>query len=119
MDEAARWIKQAREDRETADFLSESGRYAHASFLYQQAVEKGLKAVLLEKEAGLPRVHDCFVLAKKAEAPHGVVQKADVLTPYYFRTRYPDTADVEIAEEDIEDIREAVKEVFRWIEKQL
>lgn len=119
MDEAKKWLEKAKEDLNTAKFLEKNDKLNHAAFLYQQAVEKGLKAVLIKKGKGSPHTHDCFVLSKKAKAPSKIIRKADRLSPYYFRTRYPDTALVSIDKEDIESLRKAVKEVFKWIRKEL
>jgi len=58
-------------------------------------------------------------LAKKVGAPQAVIEQADVLSPYYFRTRYPDAAQVDLDQQDIETVREATAEVMTWIHKQL
>ncbi len=64
----------------------------------------------------MPRTHDCFSLARKAEAPENVVENADKVSPYYFRTRYPDVGIIEIKKEDISRIANAARGVMEWIE---
>lgn len=119
MDDAKRWWEKAAEDFDTAEFNRKNVKFPYAAFLYQQAVEKGLKALLIKKGLGVIQTHDCFVLAKRAKAPKNIAEKADLLSAYYFRTRYPDAAPVEIEETDIEYIQSAAKEVLEWIRKQL
>lgn len=64
-----------------------------ACFHAQQAAEKALKAVLLDREIDFPLVHDLEVLLEIAKAgglslPPELLE-ADVLTPYAVETRYP------------------------------
>ncbi len=117
MTDADIWLKKAQEDFDTAFFNEEHKKFSYAAFLYQQSIEKALKALSIKRNKGLPKIHDCFSLAKNIGAPQSVLQQADVVTPYYFRTRYPDALLVEINKEDIELIRKAAKEVLTWIKK--
>lgn len=113
------WWSQAQEDLKTAEFLAENKRYRFAAFLYQQAIEKALKALLIKKGLGLVKSHDCFFLAKQCNAPESISKKADFLTPYYFRTRYPDTQQIEIGNKEIKHLSTEAKEVLLWIKKSL
>ena len=117
MNEAEIWLKKAEEDFDTAEFNKEHKKFSYAAFLFQQAVEKGFKAVLIKKKKGLPKSHDCFVLAKTSGASENIVHLADSISPYYFRTRYPDALLVNISKEDIERVSKAAKEVLLWIKK--
>lgn len=111
------WLEKAQEDFDTAEFNRKNGKLPYAAFLYQQAIEKGLKAILIKKKTGLPRIHDCFLLAKRAGAPDIIIQKADVLSPYYSRTRYPDVEIVTLTKDEIQRIGTTAKEVLEWIKK--
>lgn len=114
-----RWLEQAREDLEVGHLLVDEGRFEHAAFLLQQAVEKALKAVQADEGEGLTRTHDCFVLAKDVNAPREVIEAADEVTPYYMRTRYPDAADVSLRAEDLDPLVDAAEEVIAWSRKTL
>ncbi|MGH9339596.1 MAG: HEPN domain-containing protein [Acidobacteriota bacterium] len=114
MEEAKAWLDKAEQDLDTANFNLESGKPPYAAFLYQQAVEKALKYAVLQTRRELPKIHDCFVLAKQAGASEKIAAQCDLLTPYYFRTRYPDVGeDVTIAE--AEDLRRAAEEILEWV----
>ena len=47
--EAARWLRQALQDLNDADFAREGGRHNLACFLGQQAAEKAVKAYLYHR----------------------------------------------------------------------
>lgn len=107
------WLRKAQEDKETADFNKEHNKTSYAAFLYQQAIEKALKYILLAQGKQLIKTHDCFVLATKIEAPQSIQEAADKATPYYFHTRYPDESE-NITTEEVEGLQKASEEVIRW-----
>lgn len=119
MDSTEAWLEKAEEDFETACFLHENAKYEHAVFLFQQAVEKGLKAVLIGNNDGVPQSHDCFNLAKKANAPTTILEAANAVSPYYFRTRYPDASLVDLDNDDIETVHDHAETVIEWVRKTL
>ncbi len=49
-----RWFEQAEYDLDTALAMLESGRYLYVLFCCQQAIEKGLKAVIVEQTGNFP-----------------------------------------------------------------
>ena len=53
--EAIRWLEQAKIDFKSAAINFEQKVYYVASFLSQQAVEKALKAILIEKDRLIPK----------------------------------------------------------------
>ncbi|MFH1425430.1 MAG: HEPN domain-containing protein [archaeon] len=83
------WWKQARKDSNVARKLYEIRKYEHSSFWCQQATEKALKALLLDKKQELIKTHDLVLLAKKLDAPENIVQLCKQLTSVYIETRYP------------------------------
>lgn len=111
------WEEQARRDRRTAQKNEKIEEYGAAAFYYQQAVEKILKHVLSIQDKSIPQTHDCFRLAQDAETPDNVRDAADNLSPYYMRTRYPDTGVVDLDEHDINRIASATDTVFQWIDE--
>jgi len=52
------WWKQANKDMGSAKRIMELGEYYVSAFLSQQAVEKALKALLIESTGNFPRIHD-------------------------------------------------------------
>ena len=88
--EAIRWLEQAKIDFKSATVNFEQKVYYVASFLSQQAVEKALKAILIEKDRLIPKVHDLVFLAKKAGIDGDLLSRCDELAKVYLETRYPD-----------------------------
>ena len=58
----AAWIREARDEFDTASILLTHEKYRGVCLHSQQAVEKGLKALLLEKGQRPPRTHDILEL---------------------------------------------------------
>jgi HEPN domain-containing protein len=56
-DEAVRWFRFAEEDVAAASDLVERRRWRQACYLAQQAAEKALKALLVERDTEPPRTH--------------------------------------------------------------
>jgi HEPN domain-containing protein/predicted nucleotidyltransferase len=56
------WMREAEEELESASVLYEHERYRAACYHSQQAVEKGLKAVIIEKGKRPERTHDVVEL---------------------------------------------------------
>ena len=64
----AAWLLDAREDLESAAILLDHGKHRGACFHSQQCVEKGLKALLLERGQQPARTHDLVELLRAVEA---------------------------------------------------
>ncbi|MDO8660643.1 MAG: HEPN domain-containing protein [Candidatus Woesearchaeota archaeon] len=111
------WFEKATEDFDTALFNFQHKKYDYAAFLFQQAAEKALKAVLIAKGKGVIRTHDCFSLARIAGAPEKIVRASEIATPFYARTRYPDAMLVIVEQEDVERLKNACNEVLAWSKK--
>jgi HEPN domain-containing protein len=111
-EEAARWLTTGQDDLDTARILKKNGKYAHACFHAQQAVEKAVKGVWYFYDAD-PWGHsilrlirdfkevdaDTFTILNKFAAD---AQKLDRL---YIPTRYPNglpdiTPDMAYGEDD-------------------
>src|SRR3990170_6465170 len=56
------WIKEAKDELDSATILYEHGKYRGACYHSQQSVEKGLKALILERGEKPGRVHDIVEL---------------------------------------------------------
>jgi len=81
-------------DLQAARVLSGKARLRElASFHYQQAAEKALKAVLVAARRSVPRVHDLVLLAREASSVAPELRRATAparrLNMFYIETRYP------------------------------
>ena len=85
------WLQQAQEDFLTAQVNFNGGRFYAASIFSQQAAEKALKALILERTAAAPpRTHDLVALGRRVEVPPEIVKALEQLNPTYVVSRYPD-----------------------------
>ncbi len=86
------WFRLALEDFKTAQVLFEEGIWNHVCFHAQQAVEKGLKA-MIESKKEVPRIHDLLELASVARKSGFTVENFqeyfNYLNQFYTSTRYP------------------------------
>jgi HEPN domain-containing protein/predicted nucleotidyltransferase len=88
----AAWLKDAEEEFESANVLFENGRHRSACYHSQQAVEKGLKAILLEKGQRPQRTHDIVELhnaVTKTGADSGLSMEEAVYLSSVYKGRYP------------------------------
>lgn len=90
--ESSRLWEQAQEDLDTAEKLLHVGKYYASVFFSEQAAEKALKVMYLEKKRRMTFTHDLVELAEELGAPEDVSQAAAELSPDYVMTRYPDAA---------------------------
>lgn len=121
--ESARLWEQAQEDLDTADKLLSVEKYYASVFFSEQAVEKGLKVVYLEKKRRVAFTHDLMELAEELEAPENVSHAAAELSPDYLTTRYPDAANAVPAklydQASAQMHLELSRQVMEWVKKEL
>lgn len=91
-------------------------------FQAQQAAEKSLKALLLQRGIRFPYVHDLAELIELLER-HGErilpgIHEVARLTSYAVETRYPGLAEP-VTREEYEVAVTLAEEVVRWVEKAL
>lgn len=90
--ETEEWIKIAREDLQSAEYLFEKSLYRMVCYHAQQAVEKLLKALLIEHEIDIPRIHNLLDLnnaAKKLGYNAPLTDEDAVYLNSIYRSRYP------------------------------
>ena len=112
-EETLAWISKAKEDLETAKYNLKGKRINAAAFYSQQAAEKALKAIQIEKLKRFDRTHDLFVLAQTFYVPVAILEACKGLNPLYTGTRYPDSREIHT----LKDIKKKVKlaeEVVKW-----
>ncbi len=122
--EVENWWEQAQIDLQNAYSNLENKAYYVAVFLAQQSAEKALKALYLkEKEANFPRTHDLTTLCNLLKAPKNIHSHAQMLTPAYVLTRYPDMSETIPAhlysQAQTKDLLKAANEVLKWIKEKL
>src|SRR6478672_6566852 len=91
-EETAEWLASASEDLDAARVLFDAGQY-HAMALHaQQAVEKALKGLLVERTGELPaRTHDLRRIGTEVGVPAEMLTRLIELYAYYLAGRYPGT----------------------------
>jgi len=118
------WLKRARSnfERAKAGKISEHILYEDICFDCQQAVEKSLKALLVNYEVIFPRTHSISRLIELLEE-NGIIvpdkiKDAITLTEYAVITRYPGEYEP-VDEEEYEEALEIAEITIRWVEKKL
>ncbi|HKZ63314.1 MAG TPA: HEPN domain-containing protein [Thermoplasmata archaeon] len=122
--EAELWWTQSKRDYRTAKNCHASRDHYAAVFFSQQAVEKALKAAVVEVARELPpRTHNLVQLGEQLRAPTRIRAFLMDLTPEYVITRYPDAAGGPI--DDLYDGRISrrvltrTQEVLQWVGRRL
>ena len=125
MDDYTIWIKRAYNSLALAK-VEKTDEICYEDLCYnaQQAVEKGLKALLIyygENISRNLRTHDLFVLLRNleryVEVPDDMIDAAG-LTEYATSTRYPGDYD-EVNEISYQDAIKSAEYSLDWISKQL
>ena len=113
------WLEHARKDLAVARLAYESDLDFAESVCFhaQQAAEKAVKAVLLERNVDFPYTHDLEKLVGEV-TKRGIdvppdVARADALTRYAVKTRYPHT-EHEITDEDVTDALQIAEATVAW-----
>jgi HEPN domain-containing protein len=119
------WWRQAIADLANAELVLKGNSYYATSWFAQQAVEKGLKALFVDRRDTLPpRTLDLNYLGREIAAPSIIAADLQSLNPAFQRTRYPDfesgAAPVDDATEyDATRDIEAAPRVFEWLAQEL
>ena len=119
-EETKRWLDYAKQDLISAKINFKSKVYYVSSFLCQQAAEKALKAVLVEKDQ-LLKIHDITSLAEQVKLPVDLKEKCGDLTTAYVTTRYPDSSNVRSAFDlkTADRLIQIAAAILIWSEKEL
>ena len=126
-DETKTWLNYAGENLESSQILLQGNLYNPCLQNVQQAVEKGLKAVLIEKAIKLKRTHDIldikYLLLNNNVAVDLSDDDCDFLNSIYLPSKYPVGSvladyepDEEICQNAIEIAKktlESVKEILK------
>lgn len=120
--ETVPWWRQAQADLESAQRIWEAGSFYAVSWFAQQAVEKGAKALYLEREGVLPpRTHDLDYLGVRLEVPRDIASDLSIINPAFGLVRYPDPttgdAPVDLVDDELAAAHlAAAGRVLTWLE---
>ena len=122
--EAELWIDQAESDFKDAALLWKNRRYGATILFYQQAVEKIIKAYIVEYKKQVPKkthriedlLKDAELSGKEIETNSGI--KIEELSKAYIRVRYPDLSRQYFRKrEKVEPLVKLGKELYIWVKE--
>lgn len=96
---AQKWVDLVKYDLDSARIMQETGKYLHALFFCQQAIEKAVKALIVDRTGDLPpRIHSLPKLMIEAELQPDEIRMnfLSELSLLYIQSRYPE--DIELPE---------------------
>ena|SRR3989338_5581556 len=119
------WIDIADYDIKTAKSLHRNGRYLYTVFMSQQAVEKLLKAMHLQKNAKeAPLSHNLIYLQSLLDMDLSDEQLKLLaeLTTYYIEGRYPsykEKLSTLVKKEKSSEILKQTEEFYKWLRQRI
>jgi HEPN domain-containing protein len=92
-DEARQWMQYAEENRHSAELLFENGLFNPCLQNTQQAVEKMLKALLIEKGVKIKKTHSMSELIRLLQSVEVSIDisddECDLIDSIYLPSKYP------------------------------
>jgi len=116
-----KWVEQARYDLETARAMAGAGRFLYVLFCCQQAIEKALKALIVERTNEFPpRIHSLPRLAQTCglELTGEIEDLFASLSAFYIQTRYPEEIEslgAQITREKAQTALRKTEETVQWL----
>jgi HEPN domain-containing protein len=112
------WLEYAEADRRSAHNAMQAADYRDVAFHCQQAVEKLLKAVIVQQTGQRPLyAHNLWRLWQSisgiALPPH-IEEALAALNPHYFLSRYP-IMEVEYDLAAAQEVLERMERVWQWL----
>ncbi len=121
-DDPREWLNRARSSLVLARNRVPEAYLEDLCFLAQQAAEKAVKALLIERRIDFPYVHDLgrllFLLEEEGEEVPEEIRAAAELTLYASATRYPGVVRP-VTTEEYSQATEIAETVVRWVEQRL
>ena len=116
------WLNRARSNLALARMQGEDVYLEDLCFHTQQAVEKAVKALLIQRHIQFPYVHDITelltVLEEAGQEVPQAIRQAERLTRFAVFTRYPGIAPP-ISQEEHTEALQVAGEVIRWVDSLL
>jgi len=119
MEEFEKWFEKAKDDLKKAQDNFNIGNFDLSSFLCQQSVEKGLKAVLIKRTGQFPKIHDLVRLSRLVEIDKRFLGGTKELTLAYIYTRYPISDKVLDLKDKSFEFLKLNREIIKWVEGNL
>jgi len=121
-EEPREWFNRARSDLLLAK-TKKAGIYLEdLCFHAQQAAEKAIKALLIDRDIEFPYIHDIAglftLLEKSGQHLPKKVREGEKLTRFAVFTRYPGIAEA-ISRKEYNDAIRIAEEVIRWVKGQM
>jgi len=120
--ETQAWLTFAEEDFQDSALLWNNHRYGATIFASQQAIEKILKAYIIEFHSVMPsKTHRIELLLQEAKLVPTLTAttNCEELSKAYIRVRYPDLNKQYFRKkEDVEPLFTLAKELYLWIKLQ-
>lgn len=120
-EETQSWFLQAEEHYQDALYLYQGSRYSLSVYSCHQALEKILKAAIVEFAGKLPsKSHNLDALAKESTLalPSDWYEELAEITRHFWRVRYPDFQKYSYtSREKVEPTISKTKEIYLWIKK--
>lgn len=118
------WLESARRDRDTARSLLESKHYDWSLFVFHLAIEKILKALVIQKEITPPFTHKLLQLVQIAgiEITEEQTDWLTEITEFNIEARYPDAKQefyTKVTAEFAKTWHDRCESIFMWLEKLL
>ncbi len=124
--QAENWLEIARYDLKTADECFKSGLYLKVFENCHSSLEKLMKGIIAEQSPEAPpKIHDLLKLVSLTlikNVDDDIRKVLDELNDVYISTRYPDNIKEimsELTKERTQKILERVKEIQKWLMKQI
>ncbi len=120
-DEYKLWFKKADDNLKWASDNLIDGNYSLVCFLSQQAAELVLKGYLYLKETIPIKTHSLVNLSEICmrqglELSEGIIKDLNILTDYYFESRYPDMLDINLDNEKVaKDALQSAKKIVEEV----
>jgi len=118
-EETKLWLDQAKEHLDDAIYLYDGSRFSLCVYSCHQALEKILKAAIVELKNTIPsKIHNLDALASETGLPFPEKWNEDLaeITRHFWNVRYPDFQKFTYTTKDkIEPTFIKTKEIFQWI----
>lgn len=118
------WLKFAKDDLYVAEVLFRNKSYRNCIAHCHQAIEKILKAIIIEKGKSIRKTHDLIGLLAdtKVDFPDDILKTIEELNPHYLPVRYPDILTIKpiiYKRKKTQNFLKKSKEIFKWLQVQL
>lgn len=122
-EEVKRWWRMAKDDLSSARSNFKNRKYYVCAFLSQQAVEKALKAILLEQKKELIRIHDLVILGKEVGLQKDFLEKCEQLSRVYIETRYGGIGNYvpseKFTKQNSSDYLKIAEDILKWAKRNI